>query len=87
MSDALEEQIREFVSAQAQGVPVADDEDIFASGLANSLFAVQLVGWVEHTFGLTLDGRDLVLGNFATVSAIAALVAGKRTGQEVRHGL
>ncbi|WP_406192409.1 phosphopantetheine-binding protein [Streptomyces sp. NBC_01017] len=71
--------IREFISTNMQGVPVDDDEDLFASGYVNSLFAVQLVMWIERTFDLQLVGKDLDFANFSTIDAIAAFVDGKRT--------
>ncbi|MEJ8672693.1 3-hydroxyacyl-CoA dehydrogenase family protein [Streptomyces sp. MS1.AVA.1] len=71
--------IREFISTNMQGVPVDDDEDLFASGYVNSLFAVQLVMWIERTFDFQLVGKDLDFANFSTIDAIAAFVDGKRT--------
>jgi methoxymalonate biosynthesis acyl carrier protein len=87
MVDEVRDRIREFVSAQTPGVRVDDDEDLFASGLVNSLFAVQLVMWVERTFGVGVESRDLAQSNFSSVAAIAGFVAGKQAGTAVHHGL
>jgi methoxymalonate biosynthesis acyl carrier protein len=50
------------------------DEDLFASGAVSSLFAMELVVYLEKEFGVTLGGDDLTLDNFRSVEAMAALV-------------
>jgi acyl carrier protein len=55
-----------------------DDEDLFARGLVNSLFAMQLIAWVEKSFEVQVEDEDLEITNFNSVSAIARFVAGKR---------
>lgn len=69
--------IREFLDEHLNGAAFADGEDIFASGYLNSLFAVQLVMWVEQTFGTPVAGEDLDLSNFRTVEAIDDFVGRK----------
>jgi methoxymalonate biosynthesis acyl carrier protein len=72
------QQIREFVSRFFRGHELTDDEDIFASGFVNSMFAMQLVQFVETTFGITVESEDLEIDNFRTLDAIAALVERKQ---------
>lgn len=72
------QQIREFVSRFFRDHQLADDEDIFASGYVNSMFAMQLVQFVETTFGIAVESDDLEIDNFRTVNAIAALVERKQ---------
>jgi acyl carrier protein len=69
--------IREFLSRFFRDHQLADDEDIFASGYVNSMFAMQLVQFVEQEFGITVESEDLELDNFRTVDAISALVGRK----------
>lgn len=78
MSDTKAD-IHRFVSGHAGQADIAGDEDLFDSGLVNSLFIVQLVMWLERAFGITLAGADLNLENFRTIDAIAAFVARKST--------
>ena len=79
MAEDDKEQIRDFISAHVPDEQVDDDEDLFATGLVNSLFAVQLVMWVEQTFDLQVAADELDFANFATIDAIANFVHGKRT--------
>jgi methoxymalonate biosynthesis acyl carrier protein len=78
MNDEERAMIRQFVSGHANDVPIDDDEDLFANGHVNSLFAVQLVMWVERTFDVAVETADLDFANFQAVSSIAAFVDDKR---------
>jgi acyl carrier protein len=69
--------IRNFLSEHITSYDLQDDDDFFALGLANSLFAMQLVLFVEQEFDITIDGDDLNLDNFRTINAITDLVKRK----------
>ncbi|MFN2587588.1 MAG: acyl carrier protein [Actinomycetota bacterium] len=69
--------VRDFVARAFNDRPVEDDDDIFAAGFVSSLFAMELVTFVEGTYGITIESEDLDLDNFRTVSRIAVLVARK----------
>ncbi|MEI5103011.1 acyl carrier protein [Streptomyces sp. PmtG] len=80
MSDDLRTPVREFISAKFPQITLADDEDIFALGFVNSLFAMELVMFVEKTFGVRVPNEELNLDNFRTLDAMAALVRGITEG-------
>lgn len=67
--------------AEKTGASVAPDQDIFKSGLS-SMFAMELVVFLEQTYGISIVGADLQLDNFRTVNAMDALVSRLRTGQD-----
>jgi acyl carrier protein len=69
--------IREFVGQHLNGLDLADDADIFATGYVSSLFAVQLVMFVESRFGVQVSGVDLDIDNFRTIDAIEGFVRRK----------
>ena len=71
------QKIRAFLNRFLRNHEPGDDEDIFALGLVNSLFAMQLVTFVETEFGVTVGEEDLEIENFSTINAIAALVERK----------
>lgn len=76
--DTIKVKIRAFLAEHIRdAASVSDDADLFGSGLVNSLFAMQLVMFVEGDFGLTVDNEDLDIDNFRSVDAIAALVVRK----------
>jgi methoxymalonate biosynthesis acyl carrier protein len=65
----------------AQVVPdheVRDDEDIFAAGYVNSLFAMQIMLFIEKEFHITIEDADMEMENFRTVCAMANLVERKQ---------
>jgi methoxymalonate biosynthesis acyl carrier protein len=71
--DVVEDAITGFVAEKAMTRPRAD-QDLFASGIATSMFAMQLVVFLEQTFAVSVAGSDLQLTNFRTVESMAALV-------------
>jgi methoxymalonate biosynthesis acyl carrier protein len=75
---AIRHQVRAFLARYLKNVEVDDDEDLFGSGLVNSLFAMQLVLFVESTYGMQVENEDLDIKNFRSVDAITALILNKR---------
>jgi acyl carrier protein len=74
----MKEIIRDFLLEYITEHELQDDDDIFALGLVNSLFAMQLVLFVEQEFDINIDGEDLDFSNFRTVNAVQNLVQRKR---------
>ena len=71
--------IRTFLSRYVRAADWRDSDDIFAMGFINSLFAMQLVLWVEKEFVISVENDDLEIGNFNSVDNIAGFVA-RKTG-------
>ena len=69
--------IRTFMSLSFDGRTVADEDDIFALGFGNSLFAMQLVAFVERQFDIEIESEDLDMSNFRSIQAISLLVGKK----------
>jgi methoxymalonate biosynthesis acyl carrier protein len=74
----IKQKIRDFVGRFVKGHDLGDGDDIFATGFVNSMFAMQLVQFVETTFGFTVESDDMEIDNFRSVDAIAALVERKQ---------
>lgn len=51
-----------------------DDEDLFTAGLVSSLFAAQLVMFVESRFGIVVEDEELELSCFGSIDAITDFV-------------
>ncbi len=69
--------IRTFMSRSFDGRVVADEDDIFALGFGNSLFAMQLVAFVERQFDIEIESEDLEMSNFRSIQSISTLVGKK----------
>jgi acyl carrier protein len=74
--------IRAFVHerflALHPGVDPADDDDLLALGLIDSLGFVELVEHVEATYGIAVQDLEITEENFGSVAAIAAFVEVRR---------
>lgn len=66
--------IKTFLAKFFRKYELQEDEDIFALGFVNSLFAMQLVMFLEKEFGIVIDNKDLDLNNFRTIKAIVAFI-------------
>lgn len=76
----IKQQLRTFLARFMHNRELLDDEDIFALGILNSLFAMQLVTFVEKEFSIKVEDEDLDVDNFKSVNAIANLVERKTAG-------
>lgn len=76
--DEIRQEIRTFLTAHIRQPALQDDEDIFAAGYVTSLFAMQLVLFLESQFAVQLKNQDLRLDNFRTVTVMADLVERKQ---------
>lgn len=77
MDVPLKQRIREFIERHVRQRNFDDDVDIFALGFVNSMFAMQLVLFVEKDFGIKVEDEDLEIDNFKSVNAIGDLVERK----------
>lgn len=67
-------EIRDFITRRFPAVEITDADDIFSLGFVNSLFAMELVMFIEKHFSLTIPSTELRLENFRTVNSMAALI-------------
>jgi methoxymalonate biosynthesis acyl carrier protein len=79
----VKETVRNFINSSINIDALGDDENLFESGIVNSLFAVQLMTFVERKFSIEIGMDDLDIENFKSISATAAFVARKAAGQAV----
>jgi methoxymalonate biosynthesis acyl carrier protein len=75
--DNIKERVRLFLLGFFKNHELTDDENIFASGYVNSLFAMQLIMFLEQEFEIQVDSDDLDLENLETINVITNLVARK----------
>jgi methoxymalonate biosynthesis acyl carrier protein len=76
-SDEIKASVSSFICRGSQGAGVGEDVDIFASGYVNSLFALEIVMFIERQFKIDIDDEDLELDNFRSINAVARFVAQK----------
>ena len=74
----IKSEVKMFLSKSFDTTNIRDEDDIFSLGFVNSLFAMQLVLFVEAAFGISIGNEDLELDNFRSLNAIESLVQRKR---------
>ena len=65
---------------------LADDDSLLGSGIVDSLGILELVGFVEEAFGVTVDVEDLQPENFQSIDRIAIFVESKSFGEVAMIG-
>jgi acyl carrier protein len=74
MSQQAQDQILGFIRSRFPQVEIGETEDIFGIGFVNSLFAMELVMFVEKTFSVTVPNEELRIDNFRSATSMAELV-------------
>ena len=74
--DQIKEITREFLKKYTKK-SVDDDLNLFDSGLVNSLFAMQMILFIEKEFKFSIDNQDLDMQNFNSINAISSFVGNK----------
>jgi len=77
-----QEIIRGYILENISVEAFDDDFDIFEAGIVNSLFAIELMTFLEKTFGIKVTMDDLDMENFKSVNASSDFV---RRKQEVKN--
>ncbi len=78
MESEVKQQIRAFLAKYFKDYDLRDDEDIFAAGFVNSLFAMQIVLFIEQQMGISIANEELQLDNFRTINAMSHLIISKK---------
>lgn len=69
--------VRTFLKKYIGDRTLKDDENVFGAGLVNSLFAMQLILFLENSFQIKVGNEDLNIKNFETLDKIAEFVLAK----------
>lgn len=73
-SDAIKDYIvREFVP-DITADDLADDYDLIANGVVDSLGLVRLISWLETTYSIPVDDIEISEQDFVTVDAICRFI-------------
>jgi len=70
------ETIKQYFSRTVKA-KMDDDTDIFDMGIVDSLFAVQLLMFVENEFSIVAEREDLHIRNFCSIAALSNFVEAK----------
>ena len=77
------QRIRDFLESNFimddTGVQFDDEDNYFALGFVNSLFAMKLIGYIENEFKITVGSDDLDIRNFSSVNNIIDFIGRKKS--------
>ena len=71
----IKEQIYDFLAQLKPAAGLQYDTELFKSKYITSLFAIQIVTFLEKQFKIKLSRKDISEQNFHTINAMAELVA------------
>ena len=71
---SAKERILEFFLKEKKISGIDENTDLFGEGHVNSLFALEMVVFIEKTFSLKIPRKEMNKANFTTVAAMAELV-------------
>lgn len=72
--------IKNYILKQVSDLELDYDLKIFEEGLVNSLFAIELMTFLEKTFQIKIKLEDLDMENFQSVNSIANFIKQKVEG-------
>ena len=77
----IEERIREFIAHKLlyseAGFPYGDEVSFLQEGIIDSLGVLELVEFVQKSFGVKVAQPEVTRANFDSVTALAGFVRGK----------
>lgn len=73
----VKEKIKVFLSKFVNVNEIGNTDNFFEKGLVNSLFAMNLVNFVESEFDISIDNTELDMDNFKDINSISALIEKK----------
>ena len=75
--NGVKETVKRFILSSIAIADLDDDDNLFESGIVNSLFAVQLMTFIEKTFAIEVEADDLDIENLKSLNATTAFVLRK----------
>ena len=78
---SIEDKIRAYIAENIlfsdNGYPHTDDTSFLEEGIVDSMGIMELVMFVDESFGITVEDEELVPDNFDSVSKLAAYIRRK----------
>ena len=74
----MKTELREYLTNNRAGDNLpefGDGDSLLEAGVIDSMVMVDLITYLERTYGITVDEDDMVPENFDSIDAIAAYVA------------
>lgn len=79
-SSGVAQEVREFIVSNflyGQDRSFKDDDSLMGEGIVDSTGVLQLVAFLEETYGITVEDEELTLENLDSISYVSAYLARK----------
>lgn len=78
----VEQAVRDFLKNDLGKAEsnVGRDESLLESGIIDSMGVLQLVAFLESTYGIKVEDDDLMPENFDTIAAITSFIERRQAG-------
>ena len=80
--DAIEAKIAAYIAEnmlyRSDGYPYAKDASFLENGIIDSMNVLELVMFVEETFGISVGDNDITPDHFDSVERLAGFIRGKQ---------
>ena len=76
----LKNKIKSFVSdyfIKDSGIELAENTSFLDKGIIDSTGVMELVSFLEETFGITMDDEEIIPDNFDSIEKLVAFVENK----------
>lgn len=75
----IRNELRNFLEARApKNVSFTDAESLLASGVLDSLMMLDLIGFIEKSFGTSVDEDEMMPENFESIDYLVRFVERKQ---------
>ncbi|WFR56028.1 acyl carrier protein [Anaerocolumna sp. AGMB13025] len=75
--ESIRAKVRKFIQKYSKKDDIEDSQNLFEMSFANSLFAMQLILFIENEFELAVASEDIGMDNFDTVDKICSFIQSK----------
>jgi acyl carrier protein len=75
--ESIRGKVRKFIQKYSKRDDIEDNQNLFEMSFANSLFAMQLILFIENEFELAVASEDIGMDNFDTVDKICSFIQSK----------
>lgn len=84
MQPQFADQIRNFIVATfllGEGGRLHDDDSFLDQGIIDSTGVLEMISWIEETYGIEVTDGELIPDNFDSVNRVSAYLAKKLNGR------
>lgn len=77
----INQQVREFISSNfyvQDAMALADDASLLEHGIIDSTGVLEVITFIEDTFGVTVDDKEMLPENLDSIERISSFVRRKK---------